>query len=72
MQAAFVDRAGPAVGRATAVTMTGYYLGAVAAPTTFGAIVDTVGSYSWAWFVGCVLLVGAALAYRLAGRIPPV
>ena len=71
MQAAFVDRAGPAVGRATAVTMTGYYLGAVAAPTTFGAIVDTVGSYSWAWFVGSVLLVGAALAYRLAGRIPP-
>ena len=70
MQAAFVDRAGPAVARATAVTMTGYYAGAVAAPTTFGAVVDTVGSYSWAWFIGCMLLVGAASAFRLAGRIP--
>ena len=70
MQAAFVDRAGPAVARATAVTMTGYYAGAVAAPTTFGAVVDTVGSYSWAWFIGCLLLVGAAAAFRRAGRIP--
>ena len=70
MQAAFVDRAGPAVARAAALTMTGYYAGAVAAPTTFGAVVDTVGSYNWAWFIGCLLLVGAAVAYRLAGRVP--
>ncbi len=70
MQAAFVDRAGPAVARATAVTMTGYYAGAVAAPTTFGAVVDTIDSYSWAWFIGCMLLAGAAAAFRLAGRIP--
>ena len=71
MQAAFVDRAGPAVAQAAALTMTGYYAGAVAAPTTFGAVVDTVGSYGWAWFIGSMLLVGAAVAYRLAGRIPP-
>lgn len=70
MQAAFVDRTGPAVARAAAVTMTGYYLGAVAAPTTFGATVDALGSYDWAWFIGTMLLVGAAAAYRLAGRIP--
>ena len=70
MQAAFVDRAGPAVAHAAALTMTGYYAGAVAAPTTFGAVVDTVGSYTWAWFIGSMLLVGAAVAYRLAGRIP--
>ena len=24
-----------------------------------------------AWLMGCVLLAGAAVAYRLAGRIPP-
>ena len=71
MQAAFVDRAGPAVAQAAALTMTGYYAGAVAAPTTFGAVVDTAGSYSVAWLIGCVLLAGAAVAYRLAGRIPP-
>ena len=70
MQAAFVDRVGPAVAQATAITMAGYYAGAVAAPTTFGAVVDVVGSYSWAWLIGCALLVGAAVAYRLAGRIP--
>ncbi|MDE0653090.1 MAG: MFS transporter [bacterium] len=70
MQAAFVDRAGPAVAQAAALTMTGYYAGAVAAPTTFGAVVDTVGSYSLAWLIGSMLLVGAAVAYRLAGRIP--
>ena len=70
MQAAFVDRAGPAVAKAAALTMAGYYAGAVAAPTTFGAVVDTVGSYGWAWFIGSMLLVAAAAAYRLAGRIP--
>ncbi len=70
MQAAFVDRAGPAVAQAGALTMAGCYAGAVAAPTTFGAVVDTVGSYSWAWFIGSMLVVGAAVAYRPAGRIP--
>ena len=50
--------------------MAGYYAGAVAAPTTFGAVVDVVGSYSWAWLIGCALLVDAAVAFRLAGRIP--
>ena len=70
MQAAFVDRADGAVARATGVTMTGYYLGAVAAPTTFGAVVDATGTYSWAWVVGALLLVGAAGAFRMAGRIP--
>jgi predicted MFS family arabinose efflux permease len=70
MQAAFVDRAGAAVARATGVVMTGYYLGAVAAPTTFGAVVDAAGSYDRAWLMGLILLVGAAAAFCLAGRIP--
>ena len=72
MHAAVVDRAGPAVARATAATMTGYYLGALVSPVAFGAFVDSVGSYEWAWFVLGVLLVVSAVAFRLAGRIAPV
>ncbi len=71
MHAAVVDRAGPAVARATAVTATGYYLAALVSPVMFGAFVDGGGSYGWAWFIACMLLVGAAVAFRLAGRLPP-
>lgn len=71
MHAAVVDRAGPAIARATAATMTGYYLGALVSPVAFGAFVDSVGSYEWAWFVLGVLLVVSAVAFRLAGRIEP-
>ena len=70
MQAAFVDRAGRAVAQATALTMTGYYAGAVAAPTTFGAVVDTVGSYSVAWLIGCVLLAGRRRGVPPGGTHP--
>ena len=71
MHAAVVDRAGPAVARATAATMTGYYLGALVSPVAFGAFVDSVGSYEWAWLGLAVLLAGSAVAFRLAGRIEP-
>ena len=72
MHAAVVDRAGPAVARATAATMTGYYLGALVSPVAFGAFVDGVGSYEWAWLILGILLGGSAVAFRLAGRIAPV
>jgi len=72
MHAAVVDRAGPAVARATAATMTGYYLGALVSPVAFGAFVDTVGSYEWAWLILGILLGASAVAFRLAGRIAPV
>ena len=52
--------------------MTGYYLGALVSPVAFGAFVDSVGSYEWAWFILGVLLVGGAGAFRLAGRVAPV
>ncbi|MYI56831.1 MAG: MFS transporter [Acidimicrobiia bacterium] len=71
LHAAAVDRAGPAVARATAVTTTGYFLGLTVSPVTFGAFVDSSGSYGWAWFAAAMLLVGAAVAFRLAGRLPP-
>ena len=72
MHATVVDRAGPAVARATAATMTGYYLGALVSPVAFGAFVDSVGSYEWAWLILAILLGGSAAAFRLAGRIAPV
>ena len=72
MHAAVVDRAGPAVARATAATMTGYYLGALVSPVAFGAFVDGVGSYEWAWLILGILLGASALAFRQAGRIAPV
>ena len=72
MHAAVVDRAGAAVARATAATMTGYYLGALVSPVAFGAFVDGVGSYEWAWLILGILLGASAVAFRLAGRIAPV
>ena len=71
MHAAVVDRAGPAVARATAATMTGYYLGALVSPVAFGAFVDGVGSYEWAWLILGILLGASAVAFRQAGRIEP-
>ena len=71
MHAAVVDRAGPAVARATAATMTGYYLGALVSPVAFGAFVDGVGSYEWAWLILGLLLGVSAMSFRLAGRIEP-
>ena len=41
--------AGFGYARASGVTMTGYYLGALDTPVTFGALVDWLGTYTWAW-----------------------
>ena len=72
MHAAVVDRAGPAVARATGVTMTGYYLGALASPVAFGAIVDGTGSYTWPWFILTVVMLAAAASFVFAGRVEPL
>ena len=45
-----VDVAPLAMGRASGITMTGYYLGALIAPVLFGALADGPG-YSAAWSV---------------------
>ncbi len=71
MYAAAADRAPHAVARATARTMVGSFLGALVGPVAFGAFLDSGGSYGWAWFIVCMLLVGAAIALRLAGWIAP-
>jgi predicted MFS family arabinose efflux permease len=64
MHAAIVDVAPAAIGRASGITMTGYYLGALVAPVLFGALTDAVG-YSTAWTVSaaCCFAGGAAFAW---------
>ena len=66
MHAAVVDLVPEAVGRASGVTMTGYYLGALGAPAGFGAVVDRTGTYTVAWGLSALSLVAAGLAFRRA------
>jgi MFS family permease len=69
MHAAVVDRAPDAVARATGVTMTGYYLGALAAPSAFGALTDATGTFAWSWLMTIALLLLALPAWVMAGRV---
>ena len=72
MHAALVDRAPRAVARATGVTMTGYYLGALVSPFGFGALVDATGSYGWAWLAMSAALVASVPAWLMCSRVPVV
>ena len=69
MHAAVVDRAPQAVARATGVTMTGYYMGALATPVSFGALVDWLGTYTWAWLVMALGSAAAAACFARANRV---
>ena len=68
MHAAVVDRAPLAVARATGITMTGYYIGALVSPAAFGALVDATDTFAWSWGATAALLVLAIPAWMLAGR----
>jgi MFS family permease len=73
LHALVVDIAPRAVGRASGVTMTGYYLGALVAPVQFGWLSDRSGSYAWPWLVcalaaACASTVFGALWYVRAGE----
>ena len=72
MHAAVVDRAPHAVARATGVTMTGYYMGALATPVSFGALVDWLGTYTWAWLVMALGSAAAAACFVRANRVGDV
>ena len=72
MHAAVVDRAPRAVARATGVTMTGYYMGALATPVSFGALVDWLGTYTWAWLVMALGSAAAAFCFARANRVGEV
>ncbi len=69
MHAAVVDRAPHAVARATGVTMTGYYLGALATPVTFGALVDWLGTYTWAWLAMALSCAIGAACFARTNRV---
>ena len=69
MHAAVVDRASHAVARATGVTMTGYYFGALATPVSFGALVDWQGTYTWAWLAMALASAAAAACFARANRV---
>ena len=71
LHAAIVDRSPEAVGRTSGVTMTGYYLGALAAPVTFGLLVDVSGSYLLPWLLMAASLVASAVCFwQLDRRMP--
>lgn len=69
LPAAVVDAAPHAVGRASGVAFSGYYLGALVSPVTFGAIADWTGSYDDAWITACASLVIAALAFMRCAAV---
>lgn len=72
MNAAVVERAGAAAARGSALAVGGYYLGLMASPVAFAALLDVGVSYRWVWLVCIMTLVAAAGAYRLAGRLQPL
>ncbi|MFC4945045.1 MFS transporter [Pseudonocardia sp. GCM10023141] len=69
MHAAVVAAAPHAVGRASGVTMAGYYAGALIGAPVFGAIVDATGGYGLAWTISAVLVLGGAAAFARCRRV---
>ena len=69
MHACVVDKAPLSISKATGITMTGYYLGALASPALFGFIVDWTGSFAYPWAGTAVLLLAAVYAWYKAGNI---
>ena len=59
IHAVVVDRVPWAVGRATGLMSTGYFLGALVAPWAFGAAADATGGYDASW-AGCVAALGGS------------
>jgi predicted MFS family arabinose efflux permease len=69
MHAAVVATAPHLVGRASGVTMSGYYLGALLSAPVFGLVVEQTGGYGVGWALGAVLTVAAALCFLRCRRI---
>jgi predicted MFS family arabinose efflux permease len=63
MHAAVVAAVPHAVGRASGVTMAGYYVGALIGAPVFGAVVDVTGSYAPAWTVSLLLVLAGTAAF---------
>lgn len=72
LHAAVVDAAPHAVGRASGVTFSGYYVGALVAPVAFGAVTDATGSYDAGWVLSMASVLLGALAFtRCAPKARP-
>ncbi|WP_081865895.1 CynX/NimT family MFS transporter [Blastococcus sp. URHD0036] len=63
-----IDRAPQAVGKATAVMSSGYYLGALVSPLVFGAAADATGSYDASWAVTVTAMTCCALCLLVVHR----
>jgi CP family cyanate transporter-like MFS transporter len=63
-----IDRAPHAVGRATAVMSSGYYLGALVSPLSFGALSDLTGGYDASWAATVAAMCCCALGYLVVQR----
>jgi predicted MFS family arabinose efflux permease len=63
-----IDRAPHAVGRATAVMSSGYYLGALFSPLLFGAAADLTGSYDASWAITVTAMTCCALCFLVVHR----
>lgn len=69
MHAAVVAAAPATVGRASGLTMAGYYLGAQAGPALFGLIVDLTDTYAPAWLTCAALITAGAAAFWRCRRV---
>ncbi|WP_409333075.1 MFS transporter [Trujillonella humicola] len=63
-----IDRAPHAVGRATAVMSSGYYLGALVSPLAFGAAADATGSYDASWALTVSAMACCGLCFLVVHR----
>lgn len=63
IHAVVVDRVPWAVGRATGLMSTGYFLGALVAPWAFGAAADATAGYDASWTGCAAALSGSALCF---------
>jgi len=68
MHTAVVDSAPEAIARATGVTMTGYYIGALVSPAAFGLIADATDTFVWSWGSATVLLILSLPAWMKAAQ----
>ena len=68
VHAVTVDRAPQAVGRATSIMSTGYYLGALVSPWSFGFLADLTGSYDASWAATVTAMAACALGFLVIQR----
>lgn len=63
-----IDRAPHAVGRATAVMSSGYYIGALVSPLAFGAAADLTGGYDLSWGITVAAMTCCGLSFLVVHR----